>query len=375
MSWGQLGEAVHNAAPADAPALPGYPVAELATIMDQHIAWHESGHVGDPLGLPPLFSVVRLIAGHITQLPMTAGGGPLPRWLDRPRTRGSALDRQDLLQYAVTSMCLNGAAYLQVRYVAEGAWQVDVLHPSSVTVQVSPSGPLRLDFYLDGQPIRHVPYSASEWTAWGASPTTGGPVRVYPGPAFLLHIPYLVTPNHPAGCSPVTVARESLHGYGRVESQAADLLDRGTYSGGRLETEHEITRDAALRYQEAWMNNRKTGKIPVLGAGLRYQNDLLSPKDAMWLESRAFNAQQIAMMYGVPPDLLGMTMQGGGSSLAYNNAQDNNTRYLRNALMPISTQIAAALSLLLGVTDGSPDIEFDYDDFTGGADVQEAQAQ
>ena len=167
------------------------------------------------------------------------------------------------------------------------------------------------------------------------------------GRTFLLHVPYLITVDEPQGIGPIQAAREALRGYDRVERQAADLLDSGTWSGGVLETDAELPRDAAEAYQDRWVENRKLGRIPVLGSGLKYSNQVISPKDAMWLESRQFNASQVAQMFGIPPDYLGMAMSGGSSSLSYNNSADNDRRFRRNCLEGFTSQLSDAFSTLL----------------------------
>jgi len=333
MAWGRLAAAIDaQARPVQAAeAVSGYARRDLAQVMDEHIAWQDTGRT-DPLGVPPLFAAVRMIASHVTQLGMGVNDGPAPRWLTQPRRWGSALDLPDMLQHVVAAMCLHGAGYLRAVRVSDVSWRLDALHPSSVGCRVSASGIVALEWTLDGEPIAVVP------------PTPDDAVQ---GRSYLLHIPYLVTPDRPQGTSPVIEARDALRGYSTVERQAAQLLDGGTYSGGRLETDQDITADTARRYQDTWIANRRTGKLPVLGAGLRYAVDIVSPRDSQWLESRSFNAQQVCMMFGIPVDILGLTLQGGASSLSYANAQDNNRRYAQNCLRAFTTQIGDALTTLL----------------------------
>ena len=354
MSWGRLADAV--ASPA-LPATRGPVLAtrDLAQIMDQHIAWQTTGTGPEhAMSLPSLFAVVRLIASTIDQLPLLVDGGPPPEWLRKPRRYGSGLDQGDLIQHVVTSMALHGRASLLARRVGETAWRLDALHHDAVAVQVVPSGVVGLDFRVAGEPIDRVPAQAS---------------AAQIGRDYLLHIPYLVTPQHPEGTSPAVSAWQSLDGYLAVERQAATLLEQGDHYGGWLSTESDITADTAKRFQEKWMANRKTGVVPVLGAGLDWNPGSVSPDDAQWLESRLANAQAVASMFGVPPDMLGMTMAGGGSSLSYSNSQDNNARFRANCLEAFTGQIADALSQLLPPGRGPGEESragFDYTDWMGG---------
>lgn len=302
---------------------------DIISQMDGIIA----GDSSDPMRLPPLFAVVRLIASTIDQLDIVMDdGSPVPLWLRKPRQFSSALDQGDLLQHVVSAMAIEGHAYLQARKLEGGSWRLDALNPDSVQVRRSTRGIVRLEYIVDGEAMPRVPAWQSDWKD---------------GQDYVLPVPYLVTADHPEGTSPVKSAGKALDGYLQVEHQAASLLEGGTYSGGRLETDSDITQQTALRYQEAWVANRKNGKIPVLGAGLRYVNDVVDARNAQWIESRQANAQQISALYGVPSDLVGLTMAGGGSSLSYSNSVDNMHRFRINCLEAFTSQIEDALSTLL----------------------------
>lgn len=352
MSWGRLAVSVTERAPD--PVLTGPPARrrDLAQVMDQHIAWQDTGTGPDrALSLPALYAVVRLIASTIDQLDVDGA----PDWLARPRRYGGALDQGDLIQHTVTAMALHGKAYWLATRAGE-SWRVEAVHNGSVGASVSTFGTVGMSFTFNGQPIDRVPAIAEEW---GRGP-------------YLLHIPYLVTPDHPEGTSPVAEAWQAIAGYLTVERQAAQLLDGGTTSGGRLETDNDITADTARRWRDQWIENRRAGTIPVLGAGLRYVNDIISPRDATWIESRLANAQTVASMYGVPPDMLGMTMAGGGSSLSYSNSQDNNRRFRNNCLEAFTSQIEDAINTLLPPGRSGAEqrrVTFDYSGWEANANA------
>lgn len=346
VTWGQLAAEIDAAM---APALPAAQQRDLPLVMEQHIVWQETGTgPSQALNLPALFAVVRLIASTIDQLEITVDGGRAPIWLRKPRKYGSHLDQGDLIQHTVTQMALRGHATLQVERVG-GSWKIDALHPSSVQVRTTSSGVIGLEYLVDGVVRPRVPVEQGAWQD---------------GQRYVLPIPYLVTDQHPEGTSPVREAWQAISGYLKVEAQAANLLDSGTYSGGRLETDADITADTARRFRDQWIENRRLGVVPVLGAGLRYVNDIIEPDKAQWIESRLANAQTVASMYGVPPDMLGMTMAGGSSSLSYANAQDNNRRFRTNCLEAFTSQIATALTSLLPPGRGNEaeeqHVQFDY---------------
>jgi HK97 family phage portal protein len=383
VTWGVLAAEV-SAARRNRRSVPR--TRDLAQVVDQHIAWQESGTGPQhAMSLPALFAVVRLIGSIVNQLPLRMeDGSPAPSWLRRPRAHMAELDWGDMLQHVVTSMALHGQAYLLAEQTSTTpAWRLNAVHPGSVQVTTSTTGIVSRSYLFDGQAIGLVKPTVLErdealreaGEAYERALREGREPGA-PHPRYLVHIPYLVTPDHPEGTSPVRQAWQAISGYLKVEAQAANLLDSGTYSGGRLETDHDITAETAKRFRESWVANRASGQIPVLGNGIRYVNDIISPKDAAWIESRLANAQAVASMFGMPPDMLGMTMAGGGSSLSYQNSQDNNRRLRSNCLEGFTSQIEDALSPLLMRPGRNGEEErrlrFDYSEWeaTANADTQ-----
>jgi len=82
--------------------------------------------------------------------------------------------------------------------------------------------------------------------------------------------------------------------------------------------------------------------------------------------------QQIASEYGVPADMLGLTLSGGSSSLSYASAKDNNRRFRVNCLELFTRQIADALSPLLppGRNEAEEQrLVFDYSEWEAATDA------
>jgi len=307
-------------------------------------------------GLPAVIGAQRLIATAVDQLQLRVDGAPTPQWLERPRTFGGVFDQGDLLQWTVTSMLWHGAGYWRCIRVGQ-SWRLDAVHPDQVTVQVDTRGTVSMRYMLAGTFIPVVP--ASPWDTVADQ-------------AYLLPIPLTITPDHPHGVSPLQQARISLEGFAATEQRSWDILADGTHTGGRLETEQDLAPATAARYQERWIEGRRNRRIPVLGSGLRYVNDLINPREAQWVEARAFNQAVVYMMLGIPPDYMGASLVGGQSSMAYANAQDNNRRFRRNCLEGFTTQIADAVTLLLPPgrnPDEATPAYFDYSAWEGNDDV------
>ena len=355
-----------------APAVPQ--TRDLPLVMEQHIVWQETGTgPSNALNLPAVYAVVSLIASSIDQLRVgTSDGAPLPSRITDPRAYGASLDLGDMIQHVVSSMLINGAGYM----VAEPAesngvleWELEALHPGSVSATKSSGGRVRLAYSLDGQPIRVVPTAQAERTQvleQEIARKKYNPNR--PRETYLVAVPYFVTSGRPEGTSPVLECWAAMSGYMKAEEQAAYLLD-GMHSGGILSTDHDLTPETAKRWQDTFVENKRFGRPMVLGGGLSYQNVNPDPEQAAWLPSRLYNAGVVASLYGVPPSQLGMTQQGGSSSMSYSNIQQDRLLFKSSALERVTQQLSDALSPLL--PRGRRFI-FDYSEWEAAGDAEAA---
>jgi phage portal protein BeeE len=308
--------------------------------------------------LPAVAAAVRLLSTTVQQLPLTVTRGEVPGWLWNPRKYGSALDGSDMLAHTIDSMVIHGKAYILATCIADGdapSWRLDCVDPSFVGVTVRNDGVVGRSFTLNGTPIAEVPALL-------------GDARRMSG--YLLHVPYRVTVAHPEGSTPLAEAAPTLRGHVVTERHASQMLESGTWTGGVLTADGELTQAQAQRYQDHWIESRKTGKIPVLGNGLGYRNEAPNAVDLQLVEARSFNQSVVWSLLGIPQSYMGSTMMGGQSSLNYANAQDNRRQFADNALRAITDPIEDALSQLLPFgrnRDEETRAVFDYDEWEGRA--------
>lgn len=322
-------------------------------ISEQTLIPTRSSTIGDLSTLPAVAGAVRLIASTIDQLPVTVTSGPVPTWLRRPRRFGSAFDMGDIMQLLVDAMVTRGAGYLRCIRVGE-SWRLDPVHPDSVQVTTSTSGIVSIGYRLAGAPIDKMPDS---------------PDDAVPGGTYLLPIPYRVSSRKPQGTSPLLDAADTLHGHLATERHASFIFDNGTYTGGVLETDQDITAAGAEKYAARWTEKRAAGGVVVLGSGLRYRNEVASSTDLQWTEARAFNQASVYMMLGIPPAYMGASLVGGQSSLSYANAQDNRRLFRTSCLEAFTSQIEDAFSTLLPPGRSAEEdqrVAFDWTSWEGG---------
>lgn len=279
-------------------------------------------------GLATAFRCVDLYAHAATQAGViTVRGGrrqPLPDWLRRPAAYGCDVRLRGLVETLVVSMAGWGAGYLDAVPVGDRSWSLRTIAPGRVTATIAEQTTHDRVWSVDGRRVE----------------LADGPARL----AGLLVVPYMFVPGVPLPLGPLAAARARMGEYLDVEGYAGSIFTRGTVSGGRLETDVDIAPETADRWADRWAEKRSNGQIPVLGAGLRYVNDVLNPADAQWIQAREFDAQEVARWFGVPPRYLGLP---SGDASTYATARDNDAQLMRFGLATYTDSIGEALSSLL----------------------------
>ena len=310
------------------PAAGGPARVELSQTAITVPTWTEARTTGDPAGIPSVWACTALIAGTVTQLALQVRRGaevlPLPRWLADPDDISGELTRRELMSTATASLCLRGLAAWWAEPVGGESWALRPLDPATIDAVMDRRG--RRTWYLDGDQVRTV--------------------RGRRAGLLVAGLQWLPDRALPVG--PLQLARQTIDGITDTDTYAARIFRTGrTTSGQRLETDQDITQATAEKWRDQWTaahNDPAADSIPVLGAGLRLATDLLSPRDAAWIEAREFGAQEVARLFLVPPRLIGAKTN---DSVTYQTARDNDRHYLTHCVSRYSGALADALSRLL----------------------------
>ncbi|WP_460357177.1 phage portal protein [Mycobacterium sp. ZZG] len=295
------------------------------------------------LGLASVFRAVSLIAGSIASLPLrtivTNADGHTDRtgsFLDTPA--GPGKDVQTAYEFKETllvHLLLHGNAYLG--HVYGGAGQIVGLlpiHPLAVTPEIHPETGLKFFTVSLADGTRRVLFSDQ-----------------------LTHIPALSTDGI-KGLSPIACARNVFATSMAGEAAAARMFGNGMMVSGIITPEEDLTADEAttikndLRQRLQGTNN--AGDIAVINRKLKFQQWSLSAEDAQFLQSRAFQVEEVARWFGLQPMHLGQTdkQTSWGTGV-----QEQNRGLARYVLEPWTTRIQERLSRLL---TGAKKCEFDY---------------
>ncbi|HEU0193313.1 MAG TPA: phage portal protein [Gaiellales bacterium] len=129
-----------------------------------------------------------------------------------------------------------------------------------------------------------------------------------------------------------------------AELYAADVYQSTGVNRVALKSARRLTADQAAEVQAQWVQavSKRLGAPAIIPPDLDFLQTLtISPKDLMLLESRDWDARQIAAAFGVPAILLNIAVSGG---LTYQNPVQLFELWWRSELMPCAVKIAEALS-------------------------------
>lgn len=245
-----------------------------------------------------VYRCVAILSQTIAALPLhffrqQPGGGKEPAD-DLPlatvlRSRPNAWQTSyEYRQMMMGHLCLRGNAYSLILPGRTGA--VDQLipwHPDHVRVEQLASMRLRY-WHRDPRSGVEKPYVQDE----------------------VFHLRGL-TSDGVRGLNPIEHHRETVGLALATEKHGAAFFGNSMQPSGVLETDHQLGEEAIanLRTQlrERQVGIRNAGTPLVLQRGLKWHQVGLSNADAQYLQTRAFQIEEIARMFGVPLFLLGLT--------------------------------------------------------------------
>jgi len=144
---------------------------------------------------------------------------------------------------------------------------------------------------------------------------------------------------------------------------SARYFKNNTNPGGVLEHPGKLTDVGRRNMRESWERIHKgldnVHKIAILEEGVAYKAFQSNARDAQLLESRQFDAREIANIFGVPSHKL-----GDSSKVAYNSLGEENQSYLNDTLSSwfamISQECTDKLLSEAEKATGTHCVDFDY---------------
>ena len=233
------------------------------------------------------------------------------------------INRAAWIEQSIVSLATTGNAYWEiVRDQSGRIMNLQVLNPLDVTINSKDDGTVE-----------------SYKVATSAKERSLRPDRIQ-------HLSLLRVPGSHYGLGPIQAAKREIKGAIDTRDYSANWFEESGVPSGVLKSDQVLAPDQATAAKNAWnaTAGAKNG-VAVLGQGLSYAPIFLSPSDAQFIESQNFNVTQVARLFGVPSSL--MLADAGGSSMTYQNVEQDWIGYIRFSLMSYLIEIEQGLTTLL----------------------------
>jgi len=124
----------------------------------------------------------------------------------------------------------------------------------------------------------------------------------------ICHIRRFTMPGEPWGLSPIRQAAVAIGLSLSAEEYGYRWFKESASPSGLLMTDQNLDPESVERQQQNWIASHGGRRLPaVLTGGFKWQNLSISPDESQFLETREFQREDICIMFGVPPVLLGHT--------------------------------------------------------------------
>ena len=331
--------------------------------------WYEpiSRFLGQPnvtassaLSSTPVWAAVNLISGTIGSLPLI-----LYRELgDGGKERARDLRLYDLLRWQPNSyqtavemfemgqghLCLRGNAFFRLE-----TNRLDEL------IAIVPLHPDRMKLKLLDDGIIEFHYQTG----------TGAP-RVFSSEE-ILHVKGLSSDGL-IGYSPITVAAGAIALSEAAERYGSRFFENSATPSGILSHPGKLKPEARSNIKKSWQSAHGSGKqhsVALLEEGLAWTALSVSPEEAQFLETRKFQAEEIARLFNVPPHLLMLLDRS-----TFSNVTEQNRSFASNTIRPwaIRWEQAIRKSILERFTEDGTFTEFLMDSLLRPDTMARAQA-
>jgi HK97 family phage portal protein len=269
--------------------------------------------------------------GDVTELPNHA----LNSLLSRPNPwQGGASFFESLVGY----LMLSGNAYIEVVGPDRGApRELYALRPDRM--KVIPGNNTQLvggyEYTVAGQTVKFAPEQ-------------------------ILHLRLFNPLSDWYGMSPIEAAARSIDQNNESRAWNVALLQNMARPPGALVTQTTLTDEQFTRLKEDidryYSGVKNAGKPLLLEGGLDWKEMGLNAEEISWLEGLRLSAREIAIAFGVPPELI-----GDSENKTYSNWQESRKAFYEETILPMMDWIKAELNNWLVPKFGDSSIYVDYD--------------
>lgn len=148
---------------------------------------------------------------------------------------------------------------------------------------------------------------------------------------YMIHVPFVST-NGYIGVNPVSVLNDTLRYSDQMQVFSRELLEQGVNAAVVLEAPATLGTDQRQQMIEDFMETYRetSGNILLLESGVKASSLNLSPVDTKILEVEKITRSKVAMVYNIPPHLL-----GDYSDTSFSSQEQQMLEFLTLTMLPI----------------------------------------
>ena len=163
------------------------------------------------------------------------------------------------------------------------------------------------------------------------------------GMSDILHIKTFNPLDDWYGLSPMEPAQYSIEQHNECIKWNKALLENGARPCGALVVKQNMTDETYNRLKADLDDNFKgtdnTGRYMILEGGVEWKEMGCSPKDMDYIETKNSSARDIAMAFGIQPQLLGIK-----GDTTYNNMAEARLTFWEDTIIPMTKMVLSSLS-------------------------------
>ncbi len=303
----------------------------------------QAGYMRNPVA----HRAIRLIAESAMRVPLVVhvdgqrqSQHPLLDLLHRPNPRQSGAE---LLETLYCHLLTAGNAYLDAGIIDGRVLEIHALRPDRLRVLTDRSG----------YPVGYA------YEAAGRSVTLKLDTRPI---SEVLHVALFHPLDDQYGFAPLEAAAQALDIHNEAANWNKALLDNAARpsgalvaGGGAALTEAQFRR-LKEELEANFQGSQHAGRPLVLDGGLDWKPMSLTPAEMDFLELKNAAAREIALAFGVPPQLLGIPGDTSYATLA-----EANKALWRHTIVPLVGRVAEDLGFWLGPAFAGAELKPDFD--------------
>ena len=163
------------------------------------------------------------------------------------------------------------------------------------------------------------------------------------------------------GLSPISVAALSVTQGNESKRWNVMLLQNQARPPGMFSAQGELTESQRIRFKDEILKKYSSpdnaGRPFLAEGGVKYETFGLSPTDMDWLEGQKLTAREIAIIFGVPPELL-----GDATNKTYSNFKEARRSFYEETILPTMVWLREEYNRWLAPKFGDElRLEFDTD--------------